>query len=441
MANLLQSKMRHSLATTDIRSFLLVLCAILAPQRVLLSPIDAYICLVPLLISFTYYYDKQKYHSLLIISLFISVDNGAGDFAETAAIIRYVIYLAVFFSLINGMRFDKNKLIFALCLLLIPILLMVFDLDRLNIPILFRDITLSLLAILVLCRNKKTLELFSMDLKLLILFLMIYLFSELVNVAFFWEGYNSGYASYDSTKSLIVLPSLYYLRKNNIIMTLILLPITMFVLYGYVTRMLILVYLGIVIFYFASRAVKLGKKEIIFLMAIMVISVVAYENIASLDHIKLVGTFINISSGMSIEEMARIVDAGRTEEFKIIANQNVFNMMLGNGFGTGYYDAFGSFRFVLDDGQSFTQEELQTNYYFNFHDVWTDIAFRFGLLPVLLVIVIMLKSVLSSFVNTSIMAMTMFVVVFCAFFSTGGLLLIAMLALSLRAFTASNGGS
>ena len=54
--------------------------------------------------------------------------------------------------------------------------------------------------------------------------------------------------------------------------------------------------------------------------------------------------------------------------------------------GAGIVDTDGYLGFVNYFQSAFSQEEINSNTYFNLHDYWIDYGLRFGLIPVLLIL-------------------------------------------------------
>lgn len=435
----MQEKIKARFLQINIINVILFFCAALSAQRVFLAPLDAYICIIPLAMSFIYFSsDKKKYNTFLLIALFISVDTTANIYTETASIIRYAIYLLVILGLLRGLRIDKNRMIIALCFLLIQLLILAFKFDYINMPTLYRDFFLLSLVIIVFCRSESSLKTCEIDVRLLVMFLNIYLLSEVINSVFFYGGFASGYSNFDSTKALVVLPSLYYLHKNKLLVSVLSIALTMYVLSNYVTRMIIVSYLAIIILYFAVKLIKLNKKSVILALLFIIAGIVVVNNAENLQSLKIIGTISRITEAVSFEQILHIADPVRAIELKFFIDQPLFHILFGNGFGVGFHDQFGALHFIENNGAAFSPQELRTNYYYNLHDIWTDIGLRFGLLPVIWYFIIILRDITSPVNNTSPMAMLLWVLLFCTFFSSAGLLLIAMITLNFRASKCAN---
>jgi len=87
-----------------------------------------------------------------------------------------------------------------------------------------------------------------------------------------------------------------------------------------------------------------------------------------------------------ILEIAKILDAVRYAEHQIFFSRSIPEILFGNGLGSGIYDINSYLGFVNYWQSAFSQEEIQSNYFYNLHDYWIDFGLRFGLLSVLIVL-------------------------------------------------------
>ncbi|WP_439145975.1 hypothetical protein, partial [Vibrio sp.] len=102
-------------------------------------------------------------------------------------------------------------------------------------------------------------------------------------------------------------------------------------------------------------------------------------------------------------------------------------ILIGNGLGSGFYDSKGYFSFVGLYDTAFSQKELSTNIFTNFHDVWVDIGYRFGLVFLLLLYTPLFIGLRSDDVEVSSLASILIILVTCSFYSSAGLILTALL--------------
>jgi hypothetical protein len=403
--------------------------ALLGAQRILLPSIYAYACVATFIIALYYWRtNRAKFNALLVISLFLSVDNGSDTFTETPGFIRYIIYLTGIFSLVHGLKVGTKKLVYFFGILLIPLSLTVANIHNIDIVILTRDLTLVFLAGVVFVRSATARESFEIDFPLLINCLMLFLFVDVGHSLFLFSFFDHGYLSFDSTKSLIVLPALYYIQKGKPIHAIILLALTFAVLLPYGTRMIILSFLFSIVIFSIYKFLSFNKQGI-FLLIFFFIGVIGLAvNLETVENFKIISSFSNaILEEGTIIEIIRVLDPVRFVELKILFDQNILNLLFGNGFGAGYYDALGDFKFIAKHDSAFSEGELISRVFYNFHDVWTDVGYRFGLLFLFVLALPLFRSVNSENGNKATLAMLLIVLINCAFFATPGLIIISII--------------
>ena len=128
-------------------------------------------------------------------------------------------------------------------------------------------------------------------------------------------------------------------------------------------------------------------------------------------------------------DIFKLLDPVRFYESLLFFEQDVRRLIFGSGFGAGLIDTKGYFSFVAYDDTAFSRKELQSNMYYNFHDVWVDIGTRFGLASLILISIwiVYLGYVTKKYFVVGIVFMS----IITGFFSFSGLLCSAMLILSL----------
>lgn len=409
-------------------SSILIGCAILGAQRFLLPGFYAYICLIPLLCAFFYFGDKPVRNTLIVISLFLSVDNGADVYQATPGLLRYVIYLVCFYVVIENNRFSIRR-----CLILFAVgTLYAIQTVASEIPMdsitLTRDIQLFIIIAAIFCRAKGTRSIV-FEVELLTSFLIIFGLSELANFLLFFTIDYHGYMNYDSSKSLIVFVSFYYLAKKKFLMASIVFVLTVTVLISYGTRMILLCYLvALAIFLYVHNAKSFFRMLGIVLLCIpLVMFVSKYQT--DMKSYKAVAYLTSIDLDKGLPEVLKTVDRVRYEETALFFSRDLYSIAMGSGFGSGLYDENGYLDFISIHQTAFTVKELQSGYFYNLHDTWIDIGLRFGFIFILLLYFGVVKEISNKGPYRSMMGMNMFVLISCASFSSGGLLLIALMYL------------
>src|SRR5262245_48211791 len=111
---------------TGVAKLVLYGCAIIGAQRILLQPLDAYVCVIMAGLAVFYFpRDRRMANTALLLSVFLSVDNGALVYAETPGPIRYLLYLACLGVMLYEFRASPKRMAIAFALLSVPLFLTV----------------------------------------------------------------------------------------------------------------------------------------------------------------------------------------------------------------------------------------------------------------------------------------------------------------------------
>ncbi|MBY0533692.1 MAG: hypothetical protein K2P31_01845 [Rickettsiaceae bacterium] len=255
-----------------------------------------------------------------------------------------------------------------------------------------------------------------------------YLISEVLNIIIRpYLGFDgSDYLSYVSTKSLITLPSLYYLHKKKVFSGLVLLVLTIPVLITYSTRMIIVTYVLAVILLFIVRIIRDIKISVLlvsfFTIAIYLFSFFDFQP----EGFKATSIFLQFFSEGSLSESIRIIDPVRYGETVLFFKRGIFSILSGEGLGSGLHDIHGELYFIKVSDTAFSEKELNNNVFYNLHDTWIDIGLRFGLLFIIYLYYYILKLVLIQKKDILPLVGLLLIILFsCATYSTQGLILIA----------------
>lgn len=407
---------------------ILIGCAIIGAQRFLLPGLYAYVCLIPFALVYIYFGNKPLRNTLLVITLFLSVDNGADVYQLTPSWIRYWIYLQCFYVVIENNRFSIKRCL----ILLIMAIIYTIQTVRSEIPIdsitFTRDIQLFVIIAAIFCRAKGT-RFMPFEIEMLTYFLLIFGAAELVNfLALFTIDYH-GYMNYDSSKSLVVFVSFYYLAKKKPLMASIAFVLTVLVLISYGTRMILLSYLvTIAIFLYLHNARSFFRMLGIVLVCVpLFLFVSQYQE--DMKSYKAVAYLTNINFDDGLVGVMKSVDKVRYEETALFFSRDLYSITMGSGFGSGLHDKNGDFDFISIHQTAFSVKELESGYFYNLHDTWIDLGLRFGFIFIIALYFSVVNQIKSKEPYCSMMGMTMFVIVSCASFSAGGLLLIALMYL------------
>jgi hypothetical protein len=415
----------------------LFLCGLISVQRFTLGLAGPMICLVPLLLAFLAGLARAKgvAASCLLLALVFSVDNGGNAYAETPAIIRYLIYVGVFLTLvISSTSRVRVRALIAACLVIAGIcagtLLNVLDgVGVFDAVALRRDaIVLVVMSVFLLARSH-----LDLDLGLIFAGTLGYLLGEVGNILFFYSLGND-YLSYNSVKSIAVFPVLYaLLREYGRMWQMILAACTLLVIVFYGTRMITLSLLLFVILVPVVKSIRKGTVGIyvaLLLAGVLLVmmDVASILGIDALERIKALSFFLILIENFDPSDMLAMfsaLDPVRFAEHQLFFSRSAPEVLLGSGLGSGISDSGGVLAFVSYEQTAFSSEEIRTSTYFNLHDFWIDYGLRFGLVPVLLVMLGL--SVRQIWLGRPWQGVLFGVLLINTTFATSGLLLTAML--------------
>ena len=410
-----------------VTNLLLGLSAILGAQRYIFPMVSAHVCVLPLLCGLLgRKFPAVTRNTFILIALFLTVDNGGGTYFETEAWLRYVIYVAVIWDIVSGTVISKKKLVVFFLVLIYPILLTLLYYNSIDIVTLIRDLEFTFLLIFMLCRSSKSGHIL-LDEASLLKFFSCYIAAELINIILFFNIIDYGYLNYSSVKSFIVFPSLYFLAHSRFFPAAALVLATFVILVAYGTRMILLTYLlSLAIFIlFKIRLDKTFYATIIGLFILFSIVIVWFKQEPNLMQYKAIAYLVKIDLNESVAETIRSFDPVRYEETKLFFDRGFFEILFGDGFGSGIEAKSGEFDFVRYGSSAFTDQELDSNFYYNLHDTWIDLGLRFGLLFIVAFYGYFVSKVGSAKPLDSVYGMLLIVLFSCASFSAAGLILIA----------------
>ena len=424
---------RFSLPLPKIYLIIPIVFAFLSAQRILLENTNVYFCIFFLLASWFSFF-KGQYglrNSYLILALFVSVDIGL-TYSSTPAFIRYVIYLTALFYLFGAKTLNLNSVkMFSLFLLVLSVKTITSLLLGLPFSLahFFNDVLFVSLLFIVCCVDQTVLYKYSIDLNFLFFCLFGFLIGECVNSLYF-NFVTHGYMSFDTTKALIVFPLLYAFNREGVFLKSFLLVITFYILLMYVTRMIALSTVLVLLLILFRR---FDYKFLLITVSITLLGISFFSSILiNFESYKVTGSFLSAYNADSIFSALQSLDPVRAAEQVALFSRNVFDILLGEGMGFGYFDNKNIFSFVNTGMAAFTEQELESRVFFNFHDFWSDIGYRLGVLVPLAIILYLIKSIKGSSPKIRAISCVLLVLCLCSFFSTPGLLVIAMFFLALR---------
>ena len=325
--------------------------------------------------------------SLLSLYLIVSFDESA----ITPGFIRYIIYatsfaffLSYFTKEINSKRFFIF-LAFALTLFFTSFKSTFIQTTDFVLEVILRDLFV-LIVLFIFCFKGKDLYL---NFPFILYLLLGTLFGEFINIVLFDA---STYFNLSSTKSLILIPAIYYLSQKRYALGLIISLISLIIISNYGTRMILF---ALIIFSIIAGFIWLVKKNQSRLYLIAFFTLLGFvlflrmifqiEFFLGFKAFSFLSTFVNFDE-LTLLEVLKLLDPVRYAEHQLFFSRSWFDIIFGSGIGIGIHDLNGYLGFVNYWQAAFTQEEIRTNFFFNLHDYWIDFGLRFGLLPTLIIL-------------------------------------------------------
>lgn len=413
--------------------------AFIAAQRFALPGVSGLICLIPFVAALLHIGRNEKLrNTLLFLALFWSIDNAVSGYGHTPAAVRYLIYVTMILTLALNSAIKKTGLLGTtlVCVLYLGITL-THAADTLSGVQMWRDFQILLLGgILFSLRNRRA---YDLDLGLLFYSTTGYLLSECVNYLAFGGSWYGDYMSYDTTKYLIVIPSLIALFVGRPLIAWVLVGLTILVLIGYTHRTLFLGYLISIVAILAVLPMKNGLIKRVFAIAGIGVAIFLASQLNILTAFESTKA-LNMFNQLYLHgfQALEILDPVRFQSSAIFFELPLFEILFGRGLGSGIYDANQVFGFVSLDQSAFSARELNSGYFFNFHDVWVDVGLRFGLLPLTIFVIWVLR--LKPVGNRSGTGIWLLILIgiFSAFYGTSGLISIAVLIRVAQSYRASH---
>jgi hypothetical protein len=419
---------------------LLFFCGVLAVQRFTLEASSAIIFLVPFaLFIFCIFSGRNKYAlSYLVVALMLSVGNGGDVYPVSPLVLRMCLSLSCIAALFyfSQARLKKNHLIGYLFVLSIYSLISfrysdsstAFDLETFK-----RDFLIITLFVAILLNTGFE----KIDTSVIYFATTGYLVGEFINAIFFYQhlGEATEYMSYDGLKAMVIFPLIYSLiKKHNVYLVIITLIPTLIVLAMYGSRTLILTLLAL---FLLALLVAIAMRHFRYIFGLILFFSLVYsfdlinllKSNEAMTVYKPVAALVDIFSnddGASIVDIFKLMDPVRFAEHEIFFSRPLFEILFGTAPGSGLIDTDGLLSFVTHDQTAFSSIEIENSIYFNFHDAWIDYGVRFGLIPVLLLLYLL---VMRHMINGQPMKGIFFgILLLNTSFATGGILMIFLFA-------------
>ncbi|WP_223550108.1 O-antigen ligase family protein [Aestuariivivens sp. NBU2969] len=415
-----------------LHKLLLIFLAFLGCQRFVLPSFYSFVCIIP----FVFFLLKNHNLNYLIISLFLCVDNGAGVYSSSLGILRYgIIFISLFF-LIKNANFSKERI--NIYLLIVTFFLFITLLSFLrsipfNVNQLIRDLEILLFFGLAFCTSISTNKTY-IKIHELSFFFIWFAFFEIINIIRYSNWPYLHYLSYDSSKSLIAIPIIYLFFKQRYLKLIpIFVPIFV-VLIFYGSRIIILSLIILLLLYGLIRFVLKHKRNFfkaffVFSLFVFLINYTRTNFKHIFDSNRILHSIDNLFTHTSLSKLLISLDKVRFYEYKLFFERDIFTILFGSGLGTGIEDKKNYFSFVKTNQYAFHDFELQSKLFFNFHDFFTDIGLRFGLVAVLMLFIIVIRYFYSSNPEKELFSfLALFLLINC-FYSLKGIYIIVIFLL------------
>lgn len=430
----LQSRFSGSISPRTLALIIVSLTAIISAQRFTIPLLSSFSLLVPFLMALLWFRSSPRLsNTLLLISLFFSIDNQVAHFAVTPTPLRHLLYATIVFSFLRDHKFTPKGLLYCLCISFFYLVNTAIFLGKIDGSQLIRDVQILILVMIILATSNRQ---YKIDIPFASQCILVFMLSELPNFFVFRDYWLTDYMSYDSTKYLIILPSIHLLIKGRTAPSFAVAILTTIILTGYTSRMLMLCYFLTItstVIFFTIRE-KQKKLFISFVGGIIALSLISFTNVGNeLRSFKAFATFLKFSEFVEIDITSILQDLDRTRvaETKLLLDLPFYQIAFGKGFGSGIFDEQGYLSFVEVNDTAFSTKEIQNSYYVNFHDVWVDVGLRFGLLPFSLILVGLMMLFRDSDATGKMKLSMALVGLFSAFYSIAGLISIAVFLMSL----------
>lgn len=401
---------------------------ILAGQRFLLPVVSAFICLVPLGAAALFWRASLVRNSMICLALLSKVDSSDIAYMDTPGYVRLVIYSLALWLLFCRFRISRQRLSVFLCYLVALLAMTFMTRGMIDGYSLVRDVIalIGLLAALGASAhgNEKV-----VDVEPIAWFSLGLLLAEILNLWFFFDPAKGDYLSYDSLKGAVVLASLYMLVKGRLVAFTVLCALSMPVLIGYATRMLLITYVVLVVLLLFSKAIPgMAKFVILVILCAGVGAFAIYLPREFIEGNRLFGFVYALADAGSWLEYVRILDPVRYVEHEMFLNRPPIEILLGSGLGSGFIDVTGQLSFVQPGTGAFSDAELVAGRYFRLHDAWIYFGLRLGLVFVVITYGYFAKALMDKSRDTVLLGGFGLMLLNSATFSISGLLMTALVA-------------
>lgn len=375
------------------------------------------------------FFITESRSELLILGILCINDFESGYYEATPNIIRYayILIVLIIFRAQEKIRINKYILLWVVFLVLKTLYS-----NFLSIPfnsLTFRNNVFVLITILIISSSYKTSRI--IDFRFLTFCITAYLVGEYMGILLFEWDLATDNLSYNSTKFLVLLPSLYFISKKDFTKAIVLIFLTLPIVIFYNTRMLMLIWMfvifALIIKVFLKHSLIKKIQNLVFILTLFIVLIIIVKNI-ELDGFKVTSFIYEGFNNISFIDFLIAIDPDRFYEHLIFFDRPILDILFGSGLGTGIYDEKGYLSFIGIEETAFSKEEIISQKFFNFHDFTTDLGLRFGLFPVIAFLIFQLKQLFfANNLNLEIMSIFTILILTIGFFTPLGLIILIIL--------------
>lgn len=409
--------------------YLALLLGLLAGQRFLLPAVSAYICLVPIAFALLNWRKATIRNALVCIALLSKVDSSDIAYMDTPGFVRMFIYCMAISILFAGFHISTRRL-GILCGYVIVLLAMTLATAGLiDSYSLVRDVVTLIGLVAVLGAGRSSGERVVVDIRAVAFFSFGLLCSELINLWLFYDSSGGDYLSYDSLKGAVMFVPLYLLVSGRLTAFLPVFALSILVIIGYATRMLLITSVGILVLLLFSKATTgKAKATILGVLGAGIFTIALLLPPEFLEGRRMFGFLSAHENAAGWLEFVRVLDPVRYVEHEMFLQRSWAEIVFGSGLGSGLIDDTGQLSFVQPGTGAFSDTELLEARYFRLHDAWIYFGLRLGLVFVVAAYAFLANATLGKSRDVVILGGWGILLLNSATFSISGLLMTALVA-------------
>lgn len=406
-----------------------ILLGLLAGQRFLMPPVSAFVCLVPIAFALLIWRQKSLRNAMICMALLSKVDSSDIAYMDTPGFVRLFIYCMAIWILFAGFRISTRRLgvLFGYAIVLLAMTLT--TVGMIDSYSLVRDVITLIGLLAVMGAGSSPGEQVLVDVRTISFFSFGLLCSELLNLWLFYDSSSGDYLSYDSLKGAVMFVSLHMLVRGHLFAFVPIFALSMLVVIGYATRMLLITSVGLLVLLSFSKAIsRKDKMAILGVFGAGIIAVALLLPPEFLEGRRMFGFLSAHENAAGWLEFIRVLDPVRYVEHEMFLQRSWVEILFGSGLGSGLIDVTGQLSFVQPGTGAFSDKELLEARYFRLHDAWIYFGLRMGLVFVVVAYAYFAKATMDRSRDMVLLGGFGLLLLNSATFSISGLLMTALVA-------------